>query len=170
MHEGQPVRRRGQPATAVPITQGFEVKATEGSLAGQTFTGTFTYESSLLTGNDFEVIDPEGGLTVSFTFAGITYTEMNDIDFPNAPLLFFGNGGVQGLSFTVDGAFLVSGGDFGYFDPVDLQFLANSVRYTGPVSAVAEPGLLAMLGTGLLALGAVGATRGGRAGAALATA
>src|SRR4051794_1654014 len=152
------------PAAAVPIIQGFEVTAANGPLVGQTFTGTFSYDNSLLTGSGTEYIDPTQGLTVSFTFGGITYTQVNDLNYPDYPLAAFVNGDLAHLDFLVDNLFELNA-FFSYFVAGNGYF--GDVSYTGPVSvAVAEPGLLALLGTGLLLLG-VAAPRARRTGAVI---
>ena len=82
---------------AAPVTYRFTVEVTEGSLAGNTFEGAFTYEDSLLAGEGEEVLQVEDGLIVTMTMLGQTITEMDDVDYPEYPQLLFTDGEVERL-------------------------------------------------------------------------
>ena len=82
---------------AAPVTYHFTVEVTEGSLAGNTFEGEFTYEDSTLTGQGEEVLRVEDGLSVSMTMLEQTITETDDVDYPDYPQLLFTDGAVERL-------------------------------------------------------------------------
>ncbi len=93
------------------ITNNFRVDVTTGSLANQSFFGSFRYDEAALTDPSTQVIDPANGnqiinasnglLDLSFNFLGNTYTQASDSDFPEFPQLNFQNGLFQGLDFFV---------------------------------------------------------------------
>lgn len=85
-----------QPATA---TYDFIVNVTSGALSGQQFAGYFSYNHSTLTGIGSEEIGVEEGLSVSFEFLGVSYTEASDFDSPLYPRVLFENGKLAGLDF-----------------------------------------------------------------------
>ena len=85
-----------------PVTYGFTVEVTEGSLAGNTFTGEISYDESALTGRGQEILRWEDGLTVRMTMLGETVTEFEDVDFPDFPQLLFVDGTLERLEFWVE--------------------------------------------------------------------
>lgn len=88
-------------AQAASLVQPFEVFIDSGSLSGQTFAGTATYDSDELLGGA-TVVSAAEGLAVKFDFAGIAYDETDDLSFPSFPTLNFSPGGtLQGLTYSV---------------------------------------------------------------------
>lgn len=80
--------------------------ALQSSLIGTTGSGTFTYDSSLVTGSGFESINAGQGLTLELTVFGQTFTEANDRDLasgvpPDFPVLSFNDGQPFGIGFRV---------------------------------------------------------------------
>ncbi|MEL6461013.1 MAG: PEP-CTERM sorting domain-containing protein [Cyanobacteria bacterium J06621_15] len=70
-------------SVAATITYDFEVRNLTGSLAGNTYSGFFSYDDSLpanqMTGNGLETITSYGGgLSFNFDFMGTVYDETND--------------------------------------------------------------------------------------------
>jgi hypothetical protein len=159
-----------RPAEAVPVTLDFsgEIALADpanpfGMSVGDSVSGSATYESSLLTGAAFEDIRPiDGGpFALGVTIGTETFDETEDIEFPDYPRLLFRDGQFFGLDFIVEFA----AGDFQNltFIVADYAFRIENVD-TGdwlvagffdftPVTAVPEPGVLALLGAGLAALG-----------------
>jgi hypothetical protein len=93
------------------ITNNFRVDITTGSLANQSFYGSFRYDDAALTDPNVQFIDPansnqiinasNGLIDLSFNFLGNTYTQASDSNFPEFPQLNFQNGLFQGLDFFV---------------------------------------------------------------------
>ena len=98
-------------AQAATITNNFRADVTTGSLAGQSFFGSFQYDDAALTDTSIQIIDPINGnqiinhsnglLDLSFDILGTTYTEESDAGFPDFPQLNFQNGSFQFLDFLV---------------------------------------------------------------------
>jgi len=89
-------------AQAVTMTNDLQVDVTTGSLAGQSFFGSFQYDDAALTGIGEEMLDLSTGLLgVSFNFLGTIYTEQSDVELPDFPLLGFQDGSLFGLDFVV---------------------------------------------------------------------
>lgn len=89
------------PTQAAPVTYDFTVNVTQGSLAGQSYSGTFRYDDAVLKGTGTETLGVNQGLTVCMNYFGRNYTETNDRDYPNFPAIVFENGTVQYLDFWV---------------------------------------------------------------------
>lgn len=99
------------PAQALTITNNFRVDITEGSLANQSFFGSFRYDDAALTDPSKQIFDPNNGnllindsnglLDLSFNFLGNIYTQASDVSFPDFPQLNFQNGLFQALDFLV---------------------------------------------------------------------
>ena len=87
---------------AAPITYDFTVVVTEGSLAGNTFNGSFTYDDTMVEGVGTETLGVEDGLKVNMNFLGENYTETADIDYPQFPQLVFEAGEIQRLDFWIE--------------------------------------------------------------------
>ena len=81
-------------AGAATITQNILVTITSGTLTGNIYTGSFSYDDSPLTPPPFTGNIPVTAL--SFLFQGITYTEAD-----GAPVAFYDNGTFLGLDFSV---------------------------------------------------------------------
>ena len=92
----------GRPVQALPVTYDFTVVVTQGSLAGNTFNGSFSYDDALLSGVGAEEIGIADGLTVNMNFLGQDYAESADTDYPNFPKLIFENGEIQQLDFWIE--------------------------------------------------------------------
>lgn len=90
------------PGFAEPVTYDYFVTVSQGPLAGNSFSGSFTYDDSILTGTGEETIGVEGGLTVHSTFFDFDYRETDDINYPNYPTLTFENGEIKRLDFWVE--------------------------------------------------------------------
>lgn len=87
---------------SIPVTYHFTVEVTKGGLAGNTFTGEFTYDESALSGEGAEILRVEDGLSVSMTMLGETITETEDVDYPDFPQLQFEDGEVKRLEFWAE--------------------------------------------------------------------
>ena len=92
----------GYSSLAKPITYDFTVKVSEGSLAGNTYQGSFSYDDENLSGVGKEEIGVMDGLTVKMNFFGKDYTEEDDRDYPVFPRLIFEDGKVQQLDFWIE--------------------------------------------------------------------
>ena len=90
-----------RPILAKPITYDFTVEVSQGSLAGRTFTGSFSYDDEQLTRVDTEEIRVTDGLKVNMNFFGKDYTEAEDRDYPEFPKLILENGKIQHLDFWI---------------------------------------------------------------------
>lgn len=87
---------------AAPVTYDFTVVVTQGSLAGNTFSGSFTYDDEMVEGVGTETLGVEDGLTVEMDFLGENYTETADTDYPEFPQLVFEAGEIQRLDFWIE--------------------------------------------------------------------
>jgi hypothetical protein len=90
-----------RPAQAAPVTYDFTVDVSQGALAGQSYSGTFSYDDSGLKGTGTETLGVSQGLTVCMNYFGRNYTQVNDRDYPNFPALVFENGTIQYLDFWI---------------------------------------------------------------------
>jgi hypothetical protein len=88
-------------AQASTVTYDFTVNVTQGSLAGQSYSGTFSYDDSTLKGTGVEKLGVEQGLTVCMNYFGRNYTEASDRNYPKFPTLVFENGKINHLDFWV---------------------------------------------------------------------
>lgn len=134
------------PLQAATITYDFKADVTSGSLLGQTFTGFLSYNDSALTGVESEDLGPADELKVSFNFLGATYTEKNEQEFPDFPLVNFNNGVFEGLDFFVNDSptiFVINLDEFSYGGET-----VGNVTYTRS-EPVPEPGTI----VGLVTLG-----------------
>ena len=87
---------------AKPVTYDFTVVVNTGSLSGQSFDGSFTYDDELLTGQGTEEIDVKKGLSVNMNFLGKVYNETDDTGYPEYPKLMIQDGEIQTLDFWVE--------------------------------------------------------------------
>ena len=92
----------GHSVQAFPVTYDFTVVVTQGSLAGNTFNGSFSYDDGQLSGVGAEEIGIADGLTVNMTFFEQDYTEIADTDYPAFPKLIFEDGEIQRLDFWIE--------------------------------------------------------------------
>jgi hypothetical protein len=90
-----------QPAEAFTVTYDFTVTVTSGDYIGS-YQGQFSYDDANLTGNGEESVNAtQDNLSILFTFLGNTYTESDDLDFPEFPQIYFQDGNLLGLNFIV---------------------------------------------------------------------
>jgi hypothetical protein len=81
------------------VTYDFIVTVTSGCLSGKQFEGFFSYNNSLITGIGSEEVSVKEGLSLSFEFLDVIYTEANDFDSPLYPRVLFEAGKLAGLDF-----------------------------------------------------------------------
>lgn len=89
-------------AHASPITYDFKVNVTQGSLAGKSFSGVFSYDDSTLKGIGAEELGVAEGLTVCMNFLGRNYKETDDSSYPTFPKLVFEDGKIKRLDFWIE--------------------------------------------------------------------
>ena len=90
------------PIQAVPVTYDFTIVVKEGSLAGNTFQGSLTYDDEVITGRGAEKINVVHGLKTNINFFGQKYTEKDDRNYPEFPKLTFRNGEIHFLDFWIE--------------------------------------------------------------------
>ncbi|MEA5536629.1 PEP-CTERM sorting domain-containing protein [Crocosphaera sp. XPORK-15E] len=86
------------PAQAATVNYNLSGTIENGLLTGQTFSGTFSYDDSLLTGSGFETL---GISEVNLSFFGSIFTAVDDDSYPDSPTVEFLDGNFLGLNFTV---------------------------------------------------------------------
>lgn len=92
-------------AESAPIAFDFTLDFSSGPLAGQSFQGTVTVESSDCTASGGlcdGLFDPDGPLDLlsfSATVDGVTFTAADDVSFPDFPVVTFSNGVHRGYQF-----------------------------------------------------------------------
>ena len=89
-------------AHAAPITYDFTVNVTQGSLAGKSFNGTFSYDDATLKGTGVEELGVAQGLTVCMNYLGRNYSETDDSSYPAFPKLVFEDGKIKQLDFWME--------------------------------------------------------------------
>src|SRR6476646_2183061 len=87
------------PVQAIPVTYDFTVNVNKGSLAGQSYSGTFSYDNAKVKGTGIEEVGVAQGLTVSMNYFRRTYRETDDSSYPAFPKLIFENGKLKQLDF-----------------------------------------------------------------------
>ncbi|MGE0383374.1 MAG: PEP-CTERM sorting domain-containing protein [Gammaproteobacteria bacterium] len=148
----------GSAAHAVPIDWSFSATVASGPYAGTVGTGLFSYDTDDITGVGLEALDPTLGLTISFEIFGQSFTESDDIDFDDFPLLSLLDGFPIDLDFLI-----VDGAPTDILEPgvvaisIEGELVpGTSVRFLAPVVILAlgipEPAAAALLGLGLLGL------------------
>lgn len=129
------------PAKAATITDDFRIDVTTGSLVGEQYMGSFSYDDDLLTGTGVETINASDGLAVNFDFLGQTFTEEDDFGFDNFPTVQFDNGNLIGLNYlgvkpsttvTIGDESTGSGGDFFTYDDDSVGSGEGRVTYSIP--------------------------------------
>lgn len=88
-------------AHASTITYDFTVNVTQGSLAGNTFNGRFSYDDATLKGTGTEELGVAEGLTVCMNYFGRNYSETDDTSYPAFPKLVFEDGKIKQLDFWI---------------------------------------------------------------------
>ncbi|AUT03241.1 PEP-CTERM sorting domain-containing protein [Nostoc sp. CENA543] len=136
-----------KPAQAAIVNYNFTVNTS----AAQYF-GSVKYEDSFLTGLGLETLGVENGLKVTFNYLGNNYTEADDVDFANYPVVTFDAGKFQGLTYFVADQFLIAS------DPSTPEIggnnfytISNSVNTTlaGTVTYTKVPEPFAVGGTAI---------------------
>lgn len=89
-------------AQALPVTYDITITVTDGSLKGNTFTGSFTYDDEKLTYDGQESLSPDDGIAVTMNFLGKDYDATADADYPEFPQIIFQDGAFERLEFWVE--------------------------------------------------------------------
>lgn len=138
-----------RPGQAATLTYDFDVLVDSGPLANQTYSGSFKFDDSNLTGSGQEFPDVS---TVMFSFLGEDYTKEDD---PAGPEVAFLDGNFLGLSFSTDAAFSVVPGFSDLEEAVFTYDIQGQGVGLGDVSYTVVPEPSSALGT--LALSVLGA-------------
>jgi hypothetical protein len=147
----------GAPAHAALVTHTLVGEVLFGPLAGATATGSFTFDDALITGVGDEFLTPLDGLQVQFTFLGATFSESDDIDFPEFPELAFTDGEIVGLDFLVedaDGRGATIPGFVEGFRTFPLELIEPGVFFAEILVLVPAPASLGLLVVGAVAFAA----------------
>lgn len=88
-------------ASAALVTETFTAVAWLGPYDGTIGTGSFTYDSAILSGVGFEWLYPSDGLTLTFTLLGQTFHETDDFKFDSGPVVLFFDGMPASLGFNL---------------------------------------------------------------------
>jgi hypothetical protein len=151
----------GGAASAEIVTYSFIGYIEDGYRMGDFGTGSFSYDNSLIQNGD-EFLDPnEGDLVVEFNFDGQVFSNHNDIDFDDFPVLQFNNEEPVYLDYL-----LVNGENGVSFLDTNLMTLETSDlipaiedRYDFETSLIIEtvpiPGAVWLLGSGFIGLAAL---------------
>ncbi|WP_119459634.1 PEP-CTERM sorting domain-containing protein [Rhodospirillaceae bacterium SYSU D60014] len=159
-----------RPAEAVPITEAFTGTITFaesgnpfGANVGGPVNVSVTYDDALLTGlgEEFVSIDSDAAFDLNVTFGSVAFVANQDSGFGSGfPELSFFDGKLVAIDFVVDFVF----GDyldltFSAFDSFTItdneNFEQVLVSGTLGLTAVPEPGTLALIGAGLAGLGLI---------------
>lgn len=81
----------GPSARAALLTESLTGVVMSGPFAGTVGTGSFSYDNSLIVAGD-EILGVADGLTIGFSILGQTFTERDDLAFPQSPMLAFDGG------------------------------------------------------------------------------
>jgi len=135
------------PAQAAIVSYNLAGTIQNGLLTGQTFSGTFSYDNSPLTGSGFEFLDVS---QVNLNFSGSTFTA---VDADSNPTVEFLDGILLGLnfstsSFTPEFSLIPA---FGTTEATFSYIGANNDSGSGPVQYVLIPEPSTVLG--IIALG-----------------
>lgn len=102
--------------SATIITEDLFGEVLVGSLAGETGTGTFSYDDELIAGIGFETLVTDE-FNLEFTIFSKTFTNVDDFAYPETPELIFFDGLAIELDFLVFQGIPVAGvNDFTIFD------------------------------------------------------
>ena len=138
--------RQVNPAQAAIVNYNLAGTIETGLLTGETFSGTFSYDNSLLTGSDFEFLDVS---QVNLNFLGSTFTAVNAD--PN-PTVEFLDGNFLGLNFSTS-SFTPEFSLIPAFGSTEATFsyIGTNDNGSGPVQYALVPEPSTVLG--LIALG-----------------
>ena len=122
----------GLAAPASAITSDILGTINNGIFAGESGSGTITFDDALLTGSGLENLKPvgsgadgteDGTLAISFTAGSVVFTEMNDVDYPDFPVFEFFDGALSFINYiVVDGE---NGADLLQFGVLTAVFDGN---------------------------------------------
>ncbi|MBE9263437.1 MULTISPECIES: PEP-CTERM sorting domain-containing protein [Microcystis] len=137
------------PAQAAIVSYNLAGTIQNGLLTGQTFSGTFSYDNSLLTGLGFEFLDVS---QVNLNFFGSTFTAVDDDSFPDSPKVEFLDGILLGLNFSTS-SFTPEFSLIPAFGSTEATFsyIGTNDSGSGPVQYVLIPEPSTVLG--IIALG-----------------
>ncbi len=114
---------------AATLTYDLEVNNLDGSLSGDSFTGSFSFDDDNLLGSGNEFISVND---LSFDFLGTTYTENDDNSVFGAEASFF-DGEFLGLSYSTDVSFSFVPGFFSLSDSFFAYDLGSGDVGTGDI-------------------------------------
>ncbi|MGD1850212.1 MAG: hypothetical protein ACFCBU_06265, partial [Cyanophyceae cyanobacterium] len=83
-------------------TCAFEIEISAGSLEGNRFSGSFSFDHDQLTGEGEEIVTVENGLEISMAYLGRTYRQEDDRNYPDYPRVILQDGKVELVDFWVD--------------------------------------------------------------------
>ena len=139
-------------ANAALINESFTVTVLQGDFIGTTGTGSFTYDDTTITGTGEEFISPIEGLSIEFNVFEQAFTESDDIDYPDYPVLALLDGNVLFLDFIVTGIEITPEGVFGFeifeLSPVEGGGFEGELI----VNPVPVPAAVWLFGSGLIGL------------------
>ena len=138
--------RQVNPAQAAIVNYNLAGTIETGLLTGETFSGTFSYDNSLLTGSDFEFLDVS---QVNLNFLSSTFTAVNADSNPTVEFL---DGILLGLNFSTSSftpEFLLMPA-FGAMEAT-FSYIGTNDNGSGPVQYALVPEPSTVLG--LIALG-----------------
>ena len=125
-----------KPAQAISNPFNFDVNVNSGSLDGNTYSGSFSYDDAGLTGSGSESVTVDN---LDFTFEGTNYTEA-DASAPGVAEVLFEDGEFLGLSYSTNAQFSFFPGTF---DSSDASFTYDVAGLPldggGPVTYTAVP-------------------------------
>jgi hypothetical protein len=128
---------------------------------GVTGTGSFGFDSSLITGSGDEILTG-GDLDLDFTIFGQSFTEADDLDFDVRPALFVRDGNPRALDFFVVQKFRTPT-LFAFFISPEVDLVALGPESFGAsvaaVSQIPLPAALPLALGGIAALGLLGLRR-----------
>ncbi|QSJ15719.1 PEP-CTERM sorting domain-containing protein [Nostoc sp. UHCC 0702] len=138
-----------KPTQAAIVDYDFTVKATSGDYPGEYY-GSFKYDDSSLTGNGYESLSVDNGLSILFDYLGSNYTEIDDFDYGYGyPTVSFQDGNLLGLSYLVEDQFLIAAnsdnadeGGKNFYTILSADLLSATEVGTVSYSKVPEPSTL----------------------------
>lgn len=120
---------------AATLTYDLEVNNLDGSLSGDSFTGSFSFDDDSLEGSGDEFVSVDN---LSFDFLGTTYTENDDNSAFGAEASFF-DGEFLGLSYSTDVEFSFVPGFFSLSDSFFAYDLDSGNNGTGDITYTLRP-------------------------------